>query len=391
MLSACFEDPDCIGLKNNLITVSFKKLFDRKADTVGVYGVSISGTDSIFSQLRYTDGVTLPLNFSQNQQVIDFNLLTGQYSLTANYKAKAQFESPDCGPRFIFSDLEVTQHNFDSLSLVNSVPGEEPGVSNINVYRCPYTNNVKIGFRQLFADTEVNGQALQQDLFGVRLDYSSLIYWPDTLISAVTLPLNLNTTSTQVVFDTKTAGLLQLGLNYTITPQTLFEVCGEQRFISNLTITGSDFDIARINKDSIADPPVTNVLLLRCPDTNLIKMKLTAAAGGSAVPFDISKVTASYSSEIYYADSTTSSLTLPLDKDQAQTDFTLEFVGANNTITTKHISVGYARTSATYHEACNQTLFSNLTILSSDFTTAPIIRNDSIQFPTVDNIEVVNN
>lgn len=384
LAGACYEDPDCIDLRNDYVGFTFKKLFDRQADTVGVLGITTSGTDSVFYEFLNVGGsIQVPLNVTASSQSFIFNLLTGTYSMMVDYKSQPQFESVDCGPRIVITDLNVSQHNFDSIQITNNVAVTAKGGSNIDIYRCPITNNFKLAFRQLLADTVANGTALIENLHNVRLDYQPFLFHFNAKASSVVVPLNLASTTTNVLIDSKDSGLSSLDIRYQFETASIFEVCGNQNFIKNIEVAGTtDYDFMKVQKDSINDPPTTNVTLFKCPQTNLIEFQL---AGAPAQGLLIKKVTASYTSEVFYQDSLTTKLVLPLNENQPQTDYTIEFESA-----TKQISIGYERTSQTFHGQCVQTLFSTVKVLSSDFTTPPVTKNDSIQFPTVVNFEITN-
>ncbi|MFZ1808941.1 MAG: DUF6452 family protein [Cyclobacteriaceae bacterium] len=379
---SCYEDPECIDLRNDYVGFTFKKLFDGQVDSV--LGITTSGTDSIFYEFFNVGGsILIPLNVATTSQSFVFNLINGTYSMTLDYKSQPQFESVDCGPRFVLTNLNVSQHNFDSISVTNNVAITAEGGSNIDIYRCPITNNLKLAFRQLLTDNEANGTVLIENLHNVRLDYQALLYYSNTEASSVVVPLNLANTTTRVLVDSKDSGLSSLDITYEFETASIFDGCGTQNFLKNIEVSGTtNYDFVSVQKDSITDPPTTNVTLFKCPQTNLIELQLV---GAPAAGVQINKVTAGFTSEVFYEDSLTTKLVLPLDETQEQTNYTIEFEDA-----TKQISFGYDRTVQIFHEQCVQTLFSAVEVLSSDFTTPPLTKNNSIQFPTVVNFEITN-
>jgi len=388
-LGSCFENPDCLGLRNNLVGISFKKLFDGQPDTVGFFGISVSGSDSTFFPLTATSWMALPLNNSSKEETITFNSTQGLFTMSVNYEAQTQFEDVECGPRIILSNLGVTGHDFDSLRTINPTPfstATSPSDTNIEVYRCPYTNFFKLGFRQWLADDNADGTPLEEPLNGVSVDYLPSVFYAGEELSSVVLPLNLNNAVTQVTIDHAIYGLSNLSVTYARQPVELFNVCGSQTLLSNLQVFGgASYDKLTLTKDSITDPPSTNVLLFRCPKTNLIELQLQNAAGEDA-SFSIDRVTTSYTAEEFFNNETTSVLVLPLDENSDQTDFTIHFEAGP-----REIHFGYLRTMQTFHEQCDQTIFSSLEILFSDFSSPPVIVSDSVQFPTVANVEIINN
>jgi len=388
--SSCFENPDCIDLRNNFVGFTFKKLYDGEADTVALLGMTVSGVE--FTPTTNISSFYLPLNVNTSQQAFDFELIRGGFStqvekqrIILTYSSKAQFESVDCSPRLILSDLDVTEHNFDSVNIKNKVPLAATTGGNIDLYRCPITNNLKITFRQLLADDKSNGNELKEKLNGVSLDYLPINFYPNSERGSVILPMNTAVNSTNILIDSKT-GLSTLNIAYEIENNVLINACGTQSLIHTIQVTQSTgYDIVRLQKDSITDPPSTNVALLRCPRTNLLSLLLKNTSGGET-PFQINKVTADFTPEVFFEDSLASKIILPLDIAKDQTDFVFEFETGP-----KKISFGYVRTQQTFHEQCSQTLIGDVSVISSDFTTVPIVKKDSIQFPTVVNFEIINN
>ncbi len=384
-LGSCFDNPNCLGLRNNLVGFSFKKLFDGQADSLGIFGISIEGSDSIFFQSSLITSMALPLRSASSQQSVELSTTRGVHNVLMSYESIAEFESVDCGPRFVFSNLNILNHSFDSVRVINSTPTTPVGV-NIEVYRCPIPNLVKVGFRQLLANDNADGDELAELIKGASLDYLPLVFYPNSELPSLVFPLNPNSTTTQITFDNAENGLASISLSYDFQAQSFFAVCGEQNFIKNLQVSSSfGYDIARVVQDSIHDPPTTNVLLLRCPRTNLLEVRFKNAGRPEDVPLQINKVTASYTSEEFHIDELTSVLRLPLDESQDLTNFTIDFESG-----AKQFSVGYVRTQQTFHEQCDQTLFSSLQILSSDFTTPATVVSDFIQFPTLVNLEIIN-
>jgi hypothetical protein len=134
LLGACYEDPDCISLRNDILGISFKTKSNNAEDTVDIIGINISNSDSIFNASVSASKIYLPLDVNSTQQVIDFNLSTGAYSLVIAYSSQAQFESVECGPRFVLTDLKVSEHNFDSVYVSGTIPLAGTTGTNIVVY-----------------------------------------------------------------------------------------------------------------------------------------------------------------------------------------------------------------------------------------------------------------
>ncbi|HRX00101.1 MAG TPA: hypothetical protein P5280_11450 [Cyclobacteriaceae bacterium] len=385
LLTSCFENPDCIGLKNDLVGISFKKLFDGQADTIQLVGLTVSGSDSVFRQTTPSI-IVVPLNTFQREQSLGVKLVRGDYSMSLAYQVQTQFESVDCGPRFLFSNLELPQHNFDSVRVTNGTPFSGELVTNIEIFRCPATNRFKVGFRQLYTDDNADGEALEETFNGVSVDNLPYLFYPDAELSSLEMPLNQGSNQSRISFDMASGEFNTLDLSYEFVTSTAVGKCGPQGFIRNLQVINSiGYDIVRVLKDSLSDPPSTNVLLLKCPRTNEIEIDLKESATSVATAFAIDKITAGYTTEEFFVDTEVSKLILPLDVNADQTDFTIAFEGG-----AKNVSFGYTRTPVTFHGQCAQTIITDLTVLSSEFTTPPVLVKDSIKFPSTVNVEIIN-
>ena len=382
---SCLNDPDCYNLNNNVAGISFRKMYDGKADTIAVIDVRADDTDSVFYSYKLVSGILFPLDFLTDKTTIYFQRPTGNNKLVLSYLSKAQFVSEDCGERFVLSDLKVESSDFDSTRLLTSELGKEP-LSNLYLYRCPITNNVKMGFRQLYLDTDTIGKALNVTLNGVSADYSGLVY-PGSTLSSISLPLNPNANSTTFTFDFP-EGQQSIGLNYTKTQRALFEVCGEQSFFSDLSVTSSDFPIMKLLRDTIQDPPITNIIFQKCAVTNTLKIvfKKSTATNANNDTVSIKKITADYTPKLFYENREVSIVELPLNTDSDQTVFTFEFDTG-----VKTLGLQYSRTKKTYQTVCGElTEITGLSITESGFLSEIKIQNVDVKFPVVTNLNVVN-
>lgn len=390
MAVSCLDTPDCYNLNNNIVGISFRKLADGKADTVGIYNVSAGGTDSIFYELQLATGISLPVNYLQNQTDFTFQMETGVHVLSLSYSAKAQYVSEECGERYVVSGMKLLNADFDSTRVV-STSLTNPASTNIIVYRCPITNYVKFSFRQLYADTVSLGYTMNVPITGITDDYSGTVFYPDDTTSAVRLPLNIAATSTQYNFDFADGTSNTITLDYKSYENTLFSVCGPQKFYGSLTIQNTDFDKYKIVTDTIQDPPLTNIAILKCPQTNLvgIAFKASTSSGARSDTLDILSITDDYSGNTYYADSSTTSLILPLNTGANSTTFLITLEDGSSV---KTLTFQYTRTSQELQEVCDPfTIITGLSATASGFTVVPITTaNQTIKFPPVTNVSLVN-
>jgi hypothetical protein len=389
---SCLDDPDCYNLSNNIIGISFKKIADGQADTVAVIGITMDGTDSIFSQTTLATGVYLPLNYLANQSTIVVERLgiLGPFTNTIvlSYDAKAQFVSEDCAERFVVSKLEVASSDFDSTNLVSNTPTKNPS-TNINVYRCPVSDFVRFSFRQWTTDEElVQGNTLAVRLNSVSDDFTNGSYYTGFEGSTFRLPVNGSAPMSSYEIAFEKYGNTSITLGYSATSGTLYVPCGEQQFFTDILISNysTEFDKVVVLNDSIEDPPVTNVAFYKCPSTNLVKIVFRESANSSAsAPVDIALITADYTTEQFYNGvNEVSTLELPLNENATTTTFTFTF--ADNSVRT--LQLNYVTSVNQYHEVCNQTEMSSLAITATDFSASQVI-DATVQFPTVNNIAII--
>lgn len=377
---SCLDEPDCYNLNNNVIGISFRKLADNKADTVAMVGVTIDGTDSVFYPFRLVTGVELPLNFYASESEISFQRLNRDAAITDRlllaYRSQIQFVSEDCGERFLISNLEVLESDFDSIQVVNASPGNTTS-TNLVVYRCPQTDLMRVGFRQLNMDEDSIGTLMDVFVDGILTDFSPDVLYPDDTANAFLLPLNPAATSARYDFDF-TSGSGHVTMGYRTVETTRYNLCGTQLFFADLAVVDSDFDKVIVVKDSIQDPPVTNILLQRCPDTNLVRIAFREEAGEGAanVPVGVTGITADYTTETFYPNATVSSVTLPLNDQADVTRFSIAFEEG-----VVDIELGYARNPVVYHDVCTGMQINTLQVISSGFISPPQVLDEEIRFP----------
>jgi hypothetical protein len=260
-MGSCLDEPDCVNMNNGFIGISFKKMFDEKADTVNFISIQSPESDSIFYSFTSATAIQLPLNQFATQTSYTLEEVYNENFLVMNYaNSVAQFVSEDCGTRYVFSDLEFSGHDFDSLKVITTDLFTTVQ-TNLEVYRCPRTNLVKVAFRQLIGTTE---RADTVYLSNLSADYPAQFFIPTDTLSSVNLPLNQNASSTTFYFSFKDGSSRTITFNYTRTPWDEFETwCGSQTLFSDLSSSVFDFSEIEIRKDSVQDPPLTNVAIFK--------------------------------------------------------------------------------------------------------------------------------
>jgi hypothetical protein len=259
---ACLDQPDCFNLTNNTVAIGFKKVADGSADTLAILEIQVVGADSAFIEIdtTITTGLQLPLDYLTDQTFLSIKDIERTQSFTVGYSTQSQFVAEECEPRFILSNLKILAADTDSLSITSRNPGSG---TNVNLYRCPRTNIVKLAFMQL-----VTGAAKKKDsieIIDTNITNPITLLYPVTgkNITVLKLPLDTTANSTQFFFDLLST-TRTITFAYDRVQATRYAVCGSQTFITNLRVTASDFaDVNLVQdlvsrRDSIYDPPRTN-------------------------------------------------------------------------------------------------------------------------------------
>lgn len=133
---SCLDGPDCIEKRNNLVGISFVKYSDFKTalsqeiDTITAKGASVA-----FSGKITASTIVVPLDYLNDTTFLDLSIAGTDYPLVLTYESKAQFISDDCGEKYVLGGLNVAEHHFDSVNIINGTPGINSNVSNIIIFR----------------------------------------------------------------------------------------------------------------------------------------------------------------------------------------------------------------------------------------------------------------
>lgn len=397
---SCLDQPDCFRQNLNLIGVSFKKLHDNKVDTVALLHVSANGYDGEFYKEVLASSVSLPLNYLRDTTEFLFKISEAGYSgpvtteriLRLSHKSKVQFVSEECGQRFVITDMaDVINNNiandFDSVRITSKTPSN-PAPNNITIYRCPHTNVVRLSFRQLYMDTVSRGRIDLREIETVTTPHTTL--YGKATVNTVVLPLNTNATSSTYNFNFTNGDNRTVTFGYESTSKEILKSCGLQNVYSKLTTTNNTFEFVKVLNDSIYDPPITNVETYRCPTTNQIRVSFRTLQGSSEISKEIliKSLTADYLGTPLYSNLTATSVVLPLNPNTSTTSttFTIDIDG----IGVKTLTVNYAVTGRAFHVRCGeQPVYSAMTTPAGDATFQPTVLINNVQFPVVDNIEIL--
>jgi hypothetical protein len=233
-------------------------------------------------------------------------------------------------------------------------------------------------------DTDARGKLDTRSITSVTADFLGTIYGA---VSTNTLYLPLNLASDRTLYTVKFAdgSTSSVHVNYQIASKTLFVTCSAQNFPHKLGIISQNFQIMQIPRDSIYDPPKTNLEAFRCPVTNQITTNFKSAAG-AVVTDTLKSITADYlGTDTLYRNKIGTSVVLPLNPASDNTTFRFQYKNKTSVVT-----VGYTRTDQNYHTECGtQKEFTLLQVTqSSGFSAAPKVAATTVKFPTIVNLEI---
>ena len=400
----CLDDPDCFQLNNNIIGISFRVLGSTKPDTLYLLRIEVPGTDSIFHDTPRATAVDLPLNFTKDQTDINFIQVGGTNFLNLGYVTKTQFVSDECGSRFILTDLKVLDHDFDSVRIVDPNP-DKKARNNIEVYRCPNPVYLTVVFRDLYYNgTKEAYRAGSVQLTGITDSFSGTEHYTNS--NQTTFYLRVDTTTNQTTFEFKQldGSINTLTMDYARNYLKRYNPCDPGTYVSDLTIGSSSFVRSEIVKDqqgnlrkTITDPPEPNVYIYQCQRTNLLKIDFRERVSGTsssqrADTVLLRNVSTNYTSEIFYANKPATTITVPLNEALGSTDIYLKYDYdlKNPKTRTDTLRLTYTRSNPTtlISDCGPQILFSDVNLTKT--ITGLTVKNDSLRFPPVTNIEILN-
>ncbi|MCZ8023580.1 MAG: hypothetical protein O9302_15535 [Cyclobacteriaceae bacterium] len=262
---ACLDEPDCFNLRNDAVTFVFRKLYDGKLDTVTFVRTDVTGKSvNLFEEDTVVlSTVSVLVDYTAEQSLVKLKTFERSTSIDIGYRVQAQFISETCDPRFVLSELKVLGSDADSVNVPNSTPSAG---GNINVYRCPRTNYIRIAFREVEADGDLRRDTLT--ITKSIADFEAVKLFADSgALSFVRLPLNPNSNTTTYTFTLPNNSSKTITFAYTRTTKVILPACGVQTVFDDLSILSSTFDRAelfpndartRLKRDSIYDPPIAN-------------------------------------------------------------------------------------------------------------------------------------
>ncbi|HRI80633.1 MAG TPA: hypothetical protein PLR06_13970, partial [Cyclobacteriaceae bacterium] len=310
LVLACLDSPNCGQSSNTLVGISFKTMFDGRSDTVALVKITASGTTNVYDSAKAVSFVSLPLNYIISSSIFKIQTVSRNYTLDLGFKTQPKFLTEDCPERIVLSDLSIrNQQGADSVKLISSEPSN-PATNNITIYRCPHNYLLKLSFRQLYMDTVKRGKLDTRAITSVTADFLGTIYGAVST-NTLFLPLNLSSDRTQYTINFADGTTRNVYVSYQIALKTLFKTCSTQKFPYKLGILSQNFELIQIRRDSIYDPPKTNLETFRCPIPNQITAIFKNVAG-TLVSDTLKSITADYlGTDTLYRNKIGTSVVLP--------------------------------------------------------------------------------
>ena len=131
---SCLDDPECIGLINNIVGVTFRSAVDGKATSIAVSSVVAETASDTLILDATANKILLPLDYYADQTTFFLQTADTTYRFVVGYKTQIQYVSEDCGQRYVLSGIEVEDHGFDSLRVVGTTPGVGNNANNIDIF-----------------------------------------------------------------------------------------------------------------------------------------------------------------------------------------------------------------------------------------------------------------
>jgi hypothetical protein len=132
--ASCLDEPECYGLNNSIVGITFKNVSDNKSLVIDSLTIIADQTGTELMSDAAASKVLLPLNYFEASTSYTFKISDSSYQMVLGHTSQVQFVSRDCGERFVLSDLYVVSHSFDSVRLVNATPGANTSASNIEIF-----------------------------------------------------------------------------------------------------------------------------------------------------------------------------------------------------------------------------------------------------------------
>lgn len=264
--------PDTVGIALHQLTLPATPGAQRSRPAAADFdAVRVDGLTAFYENQRAAT-LHLPVNKNAESTTLEFDfagddpLQNG--TLSINYTTTTETRYRQCGTQTFVTDLAVgNATGLDSVSIARDDNGfpfstiTDPVQTNINIYRCPPTNLMQLGFRRVVAGG--TPQTTSAEIESITTDYNSEVYYEGVTTSSVQLPLNVDATSTvfTIRFANGTEETLTVSYNVGSPSRVLFpQACSDIKVITSLTVSGTT-GTTTVPNAAVFYPPVSNVTL----------------------------------------------------------------------------------------------------------------------------------
>ncbi len=264
--------PDTVGITLHQLTLPATPGAQRSRPAGADFDAILVDGLSAFYENQRASTLHLPVNVNAESTSYEFDfagddpLLNG--TLSVDYTRTTETRYRQCGPQTFITDLAIANTTgLDSVSIARDNNGfpfttlTDPVQTNINIYRCPPTNLMQLGFRRVVAGG--TPQTATAQIESITTDYNSEVYYEGVSTSFVQLPLNVDANSTVFTIRFTDGTEENLTVNYIVGPpsRALFRnACSNIKAITSLTAGGTT-GATTVTNASVFYPPVSNVTL----------------------------------------------------------------------------------------------------------------------------------
>jgi len=136
MLTGCVDDELCVGTGTNIVKVKIFDYLDPETPLAVTFtSIEVSGDPENFPAYADSTLASLNLTIDPNTEQTRFIFKTADRTdtLITLYTILPKLISPTCGPEFLFIDLIINEHSFDSLVVIETHIDKEVE-TNIQLY-----------------------------------------------------------------------------------------------------------------------------------------------------------------------------------------------------------------------------------------------------------------
>ena len=122
ILSGCLEDSSCGSTNTDAFEVFFFQKSDKSSLTLAFDSVSIkTPVQTIYKEISASE-LEIPFVPAQNDMYVVFKGESVEDSVRIGYQFIPKLYAPGCDIELVYSDFEILESTFDSLSYINSIP-----------------------------------------------------------------------------------------------------------------------------------------------------------------------------------------------------------------------------------------------------------------------------